>query len=307
MGEESEFHFIKGKGSTMTRRRLLHVDEDVSCLDRIQSELGRYGIEVESLTDATRCISRLEARNHRVLLLTESAIPEPSFSLLRDIKHRDGSIEVLLLTPPQPTTAVLKAFRLGAYQYFFKPLNEIDPLIVALEAVYAKIDRQWAMVLQTTRDLVDREPTPWKGDSPHPGDFWLTADEPAAPQTRPEGRDRRSEPRAELQTDAWVVPMRGGEPCLDAAFSVVTQDLSTRGLGLVSMQSVTDDELLVCLTSLDPERAFHVEVRSNTRLTNGSHRLGVQVREILDVRDIAGLEELLARNLHDAAGIAVGP
>jgi hypothetical protein len=198
------------------------------------------------------------------------------------VKQRDGSIEVLLLIPPQPTTTVLKAFRLGADYCFFKPLDQIDPLASALEAVFVKIDQQWASVLRTTRDSAASRLETRSDRTARDGEFWLTADAPASPESIPSGRERRSEPRTEFRAPAWAVPIRDGTPQHDEAFQVVTQDISTRGLGLVAEAPVFADELLVCLTALDPDRVFHVEVRSRTQLDGGASRLGVQVRKILE-------------------------
>ncbi|MEQ8786463.1 MAG: PilZ domain-containing protein [Pirellulaceae bacterium] len=279
----------------MHRRRLLHVDTAVDVLDRIGADLADCGFEVESITEPAHCILRMEEGDHRVLLLGDLRCADDVFSLLREVHQRDASVEIALLTNPQPTTAVLKSIRLGADYCIFKPLYDIAPLVDVLEAVYLKLERQWTAVLRSSTSTTGTAEDFGRLDRLAREEvLWLAAD--ALPETNGPriGEDRRRAPRVEMQATAVAVPVRNCKYCVDAAFPVITRDISLRGLGLIAPTPVQDDELLVCAEKLDPNTVFRVVVRSNLSADDGSHRLGVEIREVLERSELEGFDASLS-------------
>ncbi len=73
--------------------------------------------------------------------------------VLKEIKKYDGGIQVVMLTGLVTMDSALRAFRLGAATCLFKPINEFDRLIAALDAAFETLDR-WKHVL---KELCDRK------------------------------------------------------------------------------------------------------------------------------------------------------
>lgn len=134
------------------RRNLLHVDDDPDLLRLVSEKLGKHGYRVFSLADPHQVQRELLSRDCRVVLLDVDMPGANGLELLRKIKHHDGGVQVVILTGLVSMTTVLESMRLGAEACLFKPITDFAPLLDALEATYAKVDRWW----HTLRDLSER-------------------------------------------------------------------------------------------------------------------------------------------------------
>jgi DNA-binding NtrC family response regulator len=135
-----------------TPRSILHVDDDPNITSLLARRLTSRGYTVDSLNDPRQCISRLIGNRHRVVLLDVDMPGQDGLSLLKEIKSHDGGIQVIMLTGLVTMSSALQSLRWGAEACFFKPLPDIDPLVMALEDAFRKLDRWW----QTLDDLSHR-------------------------------------------------------------------------------------------------------------------------------------------------------
>ena len=137
----------------MDRKQVvLHVDDDPSQLRVVASILERHGFQVESTDDPEQALVRLAETGARVVLLDIDMPNKDGLSLLKEIKAVDGGVQIIMLTGLVKMSTVLRSMRWGAEACIFKPLTDPAPLIEAIEAAFAKIDRWWVAVNELAQE-----------------------------------------------------------------------------------------------------------------------------------------------------------
>lgn len=136
----------------MSDHRVLHIDDDPAVTRLVATLLKREGYQVTSLNDSSQAIPTIVSENFRVVVTDMEMPVVDGLDLLRDIKHHDGGIQVVLLTGIVSTSVALEAMRLGAYDCVFKPIEGDDQLIRAVAGSFETIER-WTTRL---RDLTHR-------------------------------------------------------------------------------------------------------------------------------------------------------
>jgi len=134
-----------------TPRSILHIDDDSDSTRLVAQRLKARGYTVDSLNDPGESIGRLIGNRHRVVLLDVDMPEHDGLSLLKEIKLHDGGIQVIMLTGLVTMSNALQSLRWGAEACFFKPLADIDPLAMALEDAFRKLDRWWHTLDDLTR------------------------------------------------------------------------------------------------------------------------------------------------------------
>lgn len=124
----------------MSNRTILHVDDDPLILRMVADQLEAQGYSVISRRDPTLTIATLVAEDCRVVILDVEMPEMNGLEVLRQVKHFDGGIQVVMLTGLDRQSTVLDAMRSGAEACFFKPLRDYQPLFEAVDAAFQKID-----------------------------------------------------------------------------------------------------------------------------------------------------------------------
>ena len=134
------------------KRTILHVDDDPQFTLWMQRLLSRKGYDVVSLNDPTQTIEEIMRHGYRIVLLDIDMPHLDGIELLRRIKEYDGGIQVVMLTGLVTLGNAMTAFRRGADAFFFKPVEDLDALTAALDAVMHKIEHWWnALHMLTTK------------------------------------------------------------------------------------------------------------------------------------------------------------
>ncbi len=287
----------------MNTRRIMHVDDDPQVLRQVAIDLAERGYEVDSLADPTQCLARLEKMRHRVLIL-DSDMPEINgFDLLRRVKANDGSVAVVMIAEADGMTNVLKAFRWGADYFFFKPLNNVEPLLRAFDSIFDKIDHQWGATLDATKGASEKPRSQEANSDGRSSQLWLTSGSPTGNEDSG-ANERRSEPRAEFYAKAWAVPLIDGQPDASQVFDIVTKDISSRGMGLVAAAPAPSPDLLICLASQDAGALLRAKVRVTTELEDSSFLLGTQIIEVVKRDSFPMLDEVVAQKSAESAAMS---
>lgn len=129
------------------------MDDDPTMTDFVTQQLTKEGYDVVSINNPTQVIPMLIQKDCRVVILDIDMPQISGLELLDDIKQFDGGIQVIMLTGVVTTTNVLRSFRRGAEACFFKPIDDFQPIVDALEDAFGKIDRWW----NTLEELIDRK------------------------------------------------------------------------------------------------------------------------------------------------------
>jgi DNA-binding NtrC family response regulator len=104
-------------------RPLLIVDDDPTVRDSLADALGDDGFEVRCADDGTRALSALEVFAPEIVL-ADVRMPEMGgFELLRLLRERAPSIDVIVMTAFDDMPTVVEAMREGAADFLVKPLD----------------------------------------------------------------------------------------------------------------------------------------------------------------------------------------
>ncbi len=137
----------------LPKREVLHVDDDPLITRLIEKQLKPHGYDVEPLNDSRDAINQLIHGKQRVVLLDIDMPGTNGLELLNQIKEYDGGIQVIMLSGMVTVSNALQSLRSGAEACFFKPLDDIVPLVEALDAAFRKIDHWW----EALGDLTERK------------------------------------------------------------------------------------------------------------------------------------------------------
>ena len=113
--------------------RVLVVDPhaNVAELLRRALELGDYEVETASSTGSA--IRQMERREFSVALVNLSLSDGDGLRLLRLLKSRDPSLEVIMMTGSSPSNdTVVEATEQGAFHFLFKPFD-LDEMLTVVE------------------------------------------------------------------------------------------------------------------------------------------------------------------------------
>lgn len=122
-------------------RKLLHIDDDEPFTRLMAHRLGQHGYQLDAFHDPMLALAELANDQHRVVLLDINMPGVNGLELLRQIKRRDGSIQVIMLTAHVGVDVILQSLRWGAEGCFFKPVTDIHPLLECLDLTFRKLDR----------------------------------------------------------------------------------------------------------------------------------------------------------------------
>lgn len=115
--------------------RILVVDDEEIARQNLMHVLGREGWQVDCAADATQAMAMLNASSYQ-LVLTDLRMPGvDGLTLLRSIKGRDSSVEVIVITAHASAGSAVEAMRAGAFFYIEKPFRIADVRKIVHEAL----------------------------------------------------------------------------------------------------------------------------------------------------------------------------
>lgn len=135
-----------------TERLVLHIDDDRLMTEIVRERLAPLGYHTIPVNDPSNVVELLVRHNCRVVLLDVQMPQANGLEVLTQIKQYDGGVLVIMLTGLVSMTSVLDSMRRGAEACLFKPVSDMRPVTMALEAAFVKIDHWW----NTLEDLTSR-------------------------------------------------------------------------------------------------------------------------------------------------------
>ncbi len=107
----------------MVEAKILLVDDEQIILDSLARELSQEGYRPVCMANGREAIRLLE-QEHFDLVITDLVMPEiHGIELLREIKQKDPSVHVVILTGYGDLSSAIEALRLGADDYLLKPCD----------------------------------------------------------------------------------------------------------------------------------------------------------------------------------------
>ncbi|MGB5749176.1 MAG: diguanylate cyclase [Desulfobacterales bacterium] len=120
------------------KETILIVEDEEDILALLSSLLESEGYHIITASNGREGIAMFQEHNPD-LVLTDVRMPVmDGIEVLREIKAKESDTEVIILTGHSDEATAIDCLRLGAYDYFCKPLEDIDVLFTAVERVLEK-------------------------------------------------------------------------------------------------------------------------------------------------------------------------
>jgi CheY-like chemotaxis protein len=150
-------------GSPERLTRIMLVDDDPSILDAAKTAIESYGYEVVTAESGEACLERLDEAD---LVFLDIKMPGmDGIATLKEIKRRDPSIPVIMITAYATVDSAIEAMKEGAFDYIRKPFDMDDlegSILAAIEEIkferLKKMGPESGHYLEKFRELADRAP-----------------------------------------------------------------------------------------------------------------------------------------------------
>ena len=117
---------------------LLIVDDEQVIREVLTEKLTSSGYHCEVAPNSTEALRKLDNSHYFSLVLSDIDMPGMNgMQLLREIKGRNGDIDVVMVTGVVDIDTAIQAIRLGASDYITKPFN-LDEVVLTVEHTLEK-------------------------------------------------------------------------------------------------------------------------------------------------------------------------
>ncbi|MFC1513006.1 response regulator [Thermodesulfobacteriota bacterium] len=131
--------------------KLLIVDDSKSILYKLGELFADTAYETTTVADPLKAYQMIEDEQFHIVI-SDIVMPKmDGLTLLRKIKNYNGMIQVIMVTGDITINNTLNAFRYGAADIFFKPIEDLAELVAAVDATAAKLDRINAILGKLSR------------------------------------------------------------------------------------------------------------------------------------------------------------
>ena len=122
------------------KETILIIEDEEDILALLSSLLASEGYNIITACNGREGLDRFQEHSPD-LILTDVRMPiMDGIEVLREVKTKESDTEVIILTGHSDEATAIDCLRLGAYDYFCKPLEDIDVLLTAVARVLEKRD-----------------------------------------------------------------------------------------------------------------------------------------------------------------------
>jgi signal transduction histidine kinase len=120
----------------MNERRLLVADDSEAIREMLGSFLANLGYHTDLAADGEAAISLFQAHPYDVVICDLQMPRVEGLMVLAQVKAVDPDVQVIILTGHATLETAIEALRLGAYEYQFKPVDEMENFARLVERAY---------------------------------------------------------------------------------------------------------------------------------------------------------------------------
>lgn len=124
--------------TTPMSHRLLVIDSDISLATVLSDYLDSKGYHAQHVSSAQEALRLLGETHFDLVLMELQGLQMNGFELLRDIRHRNTLLSIIILTSRNDRESQMRAFQLGCDDYQIKPFS-MDILICRIEAIMRRV------------------------------------------------------------------------------------------------------------------------------------------------------------------------
>ena len=118
--------------------KILIIDGDISLSTVLSDYWASRGYKAQSVMDGKTGLDALSSSHWDVVLMELQGVGQNGYELLKNIRHRQPMIPLIILTTRNGREDQMRAFELGADDYITKPFS-MDLLICRMEAIFRRI------------------------------------------------------------------------------------------------------------------------------------------------------------------------
>ena len=124
------------------KETILIIEDEKDILDLLSSLLESEGYNIITASNGQEGLQKFQEYDPD-LILTDVRMPVmDGIEVLKEVKTKESDTEVIILTGHSDEATAIDCLRLGAYDYFRKPLEDIDVLLTAVARVLEKRNLQ---------------------------------------------------------------------------------------------------------------------------------------------------------------------
>jgi signal transduction histidine kinase len=120
----------------MTDKRVLVADDSEAIREMLGSFLANLGYHTDLTTDGQTAIDLFKVHPYDVVICDLQMPRIEGLEVLARIKALDPDVQVIILTGYATLETAIKALRLGAYEYQFKPVDDMEIFARLVERAY---------------------------------------------------------------------------------------------------------------------------------------------------------------------------
>ncbi len=117
--------------------KVIIVDDDPTFGLMIKNFLTKNGFEADEVLNARNCVKAMQEKTYDIALLDFRLPDMDGIELLKQIKHKNPALPVILMTSYANIRTAVKAMQLGAFDYLTKPVNPDETLLTIKKALQA--------------------------------------------------------------------------------------------------------------------------------------------------------------------------
>lgn len=118
---------------------ILIVDDEPSFRSVLVELLIDSGYVVAGAESAEGALSMMEQCRYHIIFSDLRMPGMDGISFLGEVKRRDPSVEVIMVTSYTSVSSAIEALRLGAYDYLIKPLDDVAQVLAVIKRVSEKL------------------------------------------------------------------------------------------------------------------------------------------------------------------------
>ena len=133
----------------MTDKRVLVADDSEAIREMLGSFLANHGYHTDLATDGQSAIDLFKVHPYDIVICDLQMPRVEGLEVLAQIKALDPDVQVIILTGHATLETAIKALRLGAYEYQFKPVDDMEVFARLVERAH----HHWRLLRENKRLL----------------------------------------------------------------------------------------------------------------------------------------------------------
>lgn len=135
------FLYLCNEITKSMRHRILVIDSDISLATILSDYLDSKGYYAQHVPTGKEALETLKNNHFDLILMEIEGLGMNGYDLLREIRHRNKILPIIILTKRNDRENQIRAFQLGCDDYQCKPFT-MDILICRIEAILRRIHQR---------------------------------------------------------------------------------------------------------------------------------------------------------------------